>query len=261
MKSKIILTRLEIFRAIASCISDNPAKQIEWVKENKESWDCFENIDARPSVYCIAPIFIVLGMHRCDNYERELKEILCPKDLMDLNDTVIDLFKTKANCSEDTRINEIVVLMYSEKDGFKKVAYNLGYYEPVSSEVDLEDITSQNIVYFEDDLPFDKIPENCVPFVELPYIWEVEYRLQEADYTMLETYEFKSVDNALEKGITTLYHCAKLHLCNTVTVRNRWFDFCISVEHLRDKDIDSLTYAEFKENVEIKIFATDDEDY
>lgn len=265
MKSKVITTQNEVLGAVAHCLSNDLYKQTKWVEENKNDWVFSETIKGYSGDYCALPIFLILGF-RYNNKEKQLCFSTSAESIMEVEESIIDAYIFGDRHEDYEDLDEVVVLMYQSDKGFQKIDYNIGYYEPEPCDCPC---CSQNefapeLTYFEEKPDFNSIPEGCIPFVELPYIWEFEYNYQnnnKAEYFIpkedkFEIHKFKNVNCAFREAKATLFHDSDtiagfINCLSRVKLRNRWFEFYIDINFPEGKENWS-DFDDFEKHIKIE---------
>lgn len=273
MNSKVITTQNEVLGAVAHCLSNDPYKQVKWIEENKYNWGFSETIKGYSGDYCALPIFLILGF-RYNDKEKELCFSTSAESIMEVEESIIDAFTFSDRYDDYEDLDEVIVLMYQADKGFQKIDYNIGYYEPEPCDCPCcsENKFAPELTYFEEKPNFDSIPEGCIPFVELPYIWEIEYGYQEDDkkgifseQNKFEIYKYKNVNNIFHEVKATLFDesdCFSFTSCmNRAKARNRWYEFYIYVNFPEDKEKWS-NFDDFENHIVIEgRRIPDDEEY
>lgn len=278
MKSKVITTQNEVLGAVAHCLSNDPYKQAKWIEENKYDWRFSETIKGYSGDYCALPIFLILGF-RYNDKEKQLCFSTSAENIMEVEESVLNAFDSYRY--DDWRdgyedLDEVVVLMYRPEKGFQKIDYNIGYYEPESCDCSCcsENKFAPELTYFEEKPDFDNTPEGCIPFVELPYIWEFEYNYRnnnKAEYFIskedkFEIHKFKNINNAFREAKAALFFDSNktlgfINCLDRVRLRNRWYEFYIYVNFPEGKESWS-NFSDFEKNIKIEgSRIPDDEEY
>ena len=248
MRSKVITKVNSVVNALAALIYTEPQQQERWVKNNRYLYSALEEpLNLYDGDCCIAPLFVVVGLSSYEN-SREIKIVRPAYDLEGVEAEILEM-----SCIDV--VNDIALLIWSKrKNGYREIEFDSGYFKPLSCDNPYKRVSHISTISHSTFAPelhiiegamldLDKIPQNYVPFISIPNLWEMEYGFTKYDekgmdfdkHNLMEIVEYKNESNVLQEGIQTLYDNCILSY-DRIKIRNRLKEFYLYVDTDKYKD-------------------------